>query len=104
MEGIRLLNEFFTRAKDDVLIAPVHISLYCVLLYLWMEKNCENPVAVCRNKLMELAKISARGTFYKTIKQLHESGFVKYLPKPNQFCQCLVYIMDPEKKMHEYRI
>jgi len=41
---------------------------------------------------MELAKISGVATYHKTIRELHEYGYIKYQPSYNRFSRSRIYI------------
>lgn len=72
-------------ALDDPRITTQHISLYAALLNLLHERKGENPLYVFRKDLMPVSKISGRATFYRTIKELHEYGYIDYTPSYNHF-------------------
>ncbi len=103
MEADKLLQDFMDWIEDDVSVSAVHISLYVSLLLQWQLNNHTNPVVICRDKMMSLAKISARGTYYKALDHLQEMGFIKYSPSMNQFNHTCVYIQDLSRKLKEYQ-
>lgn len=86
MEQLKSLSEFFTAIENDPRISITHIGIYAALLQYWRKHNYSNPVQACSREIMQLAKISARGTYHKIIKDLSEFGYIKYEPsyKRNQ--------------------
>ena len=86
------VNKFFTAIRDDCRISPVHISLFMAVVQHWNDNNRKNPICVFSKDLMRLAKISGVATYHKSIKELHEYGYIIYEPSFNQFCGSLIYI------------
>jgi hypothetical protein len=78
VEQLNQLEEFFTAIKDDPRINITHIGLYAALLQYWKKHNYVNPVQGYSYEIMELAKISARSTYQKIIKDLSVYGYIKY--------------------------
>jgi hypothetical protein len=87
---------FLNAIRDDGRIAPVHISLYLAILCYSSEHKEENPICVFSTDLMPLAKISAKGTYHRCVRDLHLYGFIKYIPSHNHFLGSLVYIIHVE--------
>lgn len=83
---------FIESVKEDSRINSTHISLYVSLVHQWMAKGKINPLAVYRQDIMSLCKISGTATYHKSIRELHEYGYIKYVPSFNHFLGSLVYI------------
>jgi hypothetical protein len=66
------------RLQDDPRIGPLHISLYLALCRLRAEAG--EPVRVSAPKLMRPAKIGGKTPYHRTIRELAEFGYIKYLP------------------------
>jgi hypothetical protein len=96
MYEIQSLSGFLTAIEDDPRINVTHISIYVALLKRWHEHQYENPVSVFSHEVMKLAKISGSATYHKSIKELHEYGYIKYTPSYNHFLGSLVYILNLE--------
>jgi hypothetical protein len=92
MEIFQPLADFYDTISDDVRIRTTHISLYLALLYEWNVKGCKNPLAIAREHLMKVAKISARQTYNKTMKELHLFGYITYVPSSNPLYGSHVYL------------
>ncbi|HMH32909.1 MAG TPA: hypothetical protein VK543_07755 [Puia sp.] len=92
---LRPAIEFIIAIKQDARISPVHISLYLALLYCQSEQ-CMNPIYIFSAQVMPLAKISGPATYHRTIRQLHEYGYIKYVPSYYHLLGSLVYF--PKKE------
>lgn len=92
MTEIEHINAFIKYAAEDGRIAPVHVSLYLALFTEWCKNNVQNPVTAYRNEIMRLAKISGRTTYQKCIQELHNYGYIRYVPSFNPFLGSLVYM------------
>ena len=91
-----LITDFLTDAKEDVRISPVHISLYLSLVYCLREQMV-NPVYIFSRQLMPLAKISGVATYHRTIRELHEYGYIRYVPSYYHLLGSLVYLSEIKK-------
>ena len=86
------LNNFLVAIRDDNRISAVHISLFIAIIQCWDNNNCNNPISVFSHDLMPLAKISGLATYHKSIKELHEYGYIKYQPSFDHYTKSLIYI------------
>lgn len=89
----QLLNAFMEAAKDDPRIGTGHISLYLSLIGIWGEKKFENPLSVFSHEIMPLCKIAGSATYHRSIKELHEYGYIQYTASYNHFLGSLVYFV-----------
>lgn len=94
MNYIRHLTGFFDKIQDDEQLNPTHISLYLALFQFWNLNHFRNPISISRNEMMKLSKISAYGTYHKCIKELHQFGYIEYLPSFNPYKGSLVHLFD----------
>ena len=78
MEQLKPLSEFFAAIENDPRISITHIGIYAALLQCWKKHNFTNPVQAYSREIMQLAKITARGTYQKIINDLSEYGYIKY--------------------------
>lgn len=67
---------------DDRLHAT-HVSLYISLFTLWNLNRFDNPISINREEVMKISKIGSKHTYHKCLKQLHEYGYLRYLPSHN---------------------
>ncbi len=92
MEPFEPLIEFYETIADDSRISVTHISLYMALLHQWNLNQGENPIHINRDNIMRAAKISARRTYNRCINELHEYGYIKYIPSSNPFSGSTIYL------------
>ena len=92
MEQLQSLSEFFAAIENDPRISITHIGIYAAVLQYWKKHDYNNPVQVHCREIMELAKISARATYFKVIKDLNEYGYIKYEPSYKRNQPSKVYI------------
>ena len=94
MNSIPELNKFFAAIREDPRISPVHISLFMAIVQHWNNNNCKSPVCAFSKDLMQLAKISGVATYHRSIKELHEYGYIVYQPSYNHFSGSLISLPD----------
>lgn len=87
------LSAFYALAVLDNRLNARHISLYMALFEYWNKADFQSPVTVRRAGLMELAKISGLATYHKTIRELHEYGYIRYAPSFHPGVGSLVYLV-----------
>lgn len=80
MNYIIQLNNSFKLFTDDDRITPYHISLYMALFHKWNNAKFRNPLSIARDDLMFLSKIGSANTYIKCLKELHNWGYIKYMP------------------------
>jgi len=98
MNYIKHLTGFFDRVVPDDRLNPTHISLYLSLFQFWNVNRFQNPISICREEVMRVSKICAKATYHKCMKDLHNYGYVKYIPSYNPFKGSLVHLVvfDPD--------
>ena len=94
MNYILQLSGFFQKVAVDNRLNPTHVSLYMAIFQFWNAERFQNPVSISRQELMRISKISAKATYHKCIKDLHNFGYIQYLPSYNPFKGSLVYLFD----------
>lgn len=92
MEVFQLMVNFYKVAGADGRIGPTHISLYMALLYRWHLSGGQNPILISRDGVMKAAKIYARGTYNKGMRELHCYGYIRYQPSSHPFLGSTVWI------------
>jgi len=93
-EQVKLLSAFLDQIRDDPRISPAHISLYTALISYWHEKKFEHPMSVFSREIMPLCKISGRATYVRSIRELHDYGYIHYIASYNHFLGSLVYFRE----------
>lgn len=96
MNYIRHLTGFFDLVIADERLNPTHISLYVALFQYWNVNRFRNPISISRSEIMKISKISAKGTYHKCMKELHEYGYIRYNPSYNPFRGSLVHLVNFE--------
>jgi hypothetical protein len=94
MNYIKHLSGFFERVAADDRLNPTHISIYVALFQIWNINRFQNPISISRSEMMRISKISAKATYHKVIKQLHEYGYIQYQPSYNPFKGSAVYLVN----------
>lgn len=79
------LLDFFHRIEEDVRITTAHISVYTSLWKLQQEQESKQPLRLFSREVMKICKISSYSTYHKTIRQLHEFGYILYEPSFNHY-------------------
>ena len=94
---IQQLTDFFVAINKDERIGTSHISLYMALFEFWNRNHFENPIAFTRKNLMDVSKISAISTYHKVIKDLHDLGYIIYVPSFHPANGSKAYLLSLEK-------
>lgn len=93
MNYIKHLTGFFDLVVKDERLNPTHISLYISLFQYWNVNRFQNPISISRSEIMRISKISAKATYHKCMKDLHQFGYIRYDPSYNPFRGSLVHLM-----------
>lgn len=77
--------------ERDPRIGVSHISLFCALLQ--EHANVEDDsISLKSGQIMKSAKIAGLATYHKCIRELHEYGYIRYLPSFNHRRKSKVYL------------
>lgn len=101
MNYIKHLAAFFDKVSKDLRFNPTHISLYMSLFQLWNRNLFRSPISISRSELMQISKISSKGTYHKCIKELHNYGYIRYSPSYNPLRGSWVYMFNFEDTSQE---
>ena len=101
MNYIKHLAAFFDKVSKDLRFNPTHISLYMSLFQLWNRNLFRSPISISRSELMQISKISSKGTYHKCIKELHNYGYIRYSPSYNPLRGSWVYMFNFEETSPE---
>jgi hypothetical protein len=99
MQQLQLLSDFFSAIEKDPRISITHIGIYAALLQCWKNHNCSNPVRANSKEIMQLAKITGRGTYFKIIKELSNYGYINYVPSNKRNRSSKFYVGLSENKI-----
>ncbi|MEO6729802.1 MAG: hypothetical protein ABIN01_01200 [Ferruginibacter sp.] len=89
-----LITNFITTAKEDPRVSMAHISLYTALVSYWFANGKTSPLCVFSHDIMPICKISGAATYHRSIRQLDEYGYIKYVPSFNHFLGSLVFLIN----------
>ena len=94
---VHILNDFFENIADDPRITTTHISLYMALFYQWSQYDFINPMEINRDRVTQLAKISSSVTYFKSLNNLHEFGYIDYMPAGHRYTKTTVCFLGCER-------
>ncbi|MFV0138771.1 MULTISPECIES: transcriptional regulator [unclassified Empedobacter] len=94
MNYIKHLSFFFQKVQSDPDISPSQISIYLALFNTWNRHQFSNPIVVIRDEIMRLSKIMSKSTYHRSMKILHDNGYIIYKPSYNPFLGSKVYLID----------
>jgi hypothetical protein len=80
MNYIKHLNQFMELVSVDDRLTPHHISVYLALFQQWNKNRFPEAIYICRNEIMQAAKVGSTRTYYKCLNALHEFGYIVYIP------------------------
>jgi hypothetical protein len=78
-----VIEDFMSRIRDDPRISRVHISIYVSLWKIWVEAGRPKQISFFRNDIKDMCKISSLTTYYKSLSELDEYGYIKYTASVN---------------------
>ncbi|MCM4158458.1 hypothetical protein FHG64_12805 [Antarcticibacterium flavum] len=85
MNYIKQLNSAFEKFYFDDRLNPTHISLYMALFQEWNSSRFAAEFFVNRRELMQVAKIGSKSTYHRCIVEMHQWGYLSYLPSNNPY-------------------
>lgn len=94
MELEAQLSRFYHKIETDARINATQICVYVALLIECTAHQGINPFPIQRRRIMGMSKISARSTFSRSMKELHRSGYIKYIPSQNPDISSMVCLHD----------
>lgn len=77
------LNRFFGKISADARINVTHISVFTAILQA-AGKLETGTLCMFGFELMQLAKISSGKTYYRTVRELSQFGYIAYEPSFNK--------------------
>jgi hypothetical protein len=90
--NVPYLSNFLKAIPGEPRITARHIALY---LAIFREIHPEFPdrgVPLRKDELMRFAKISGRATYFRCIHDLHEMGFIRYVPAGHRWMESVAYL------------
>lgn len=85
-DPLAILDSFITKAQEDPRMATAHICLFIGLWKQWQDSSHTEPnIAAFSSQIMRACKISSPSTYHKTIRELHQYGYISYKPSFNRY-------------------
>ncbi len=103
MNYIKHLTGFFDRIIADEHLNPSHISLYIALFQFWNINRFQNPISISRDEVMRISKIASKATYHKCMRELNDSGYVKYEPSFNPYRGSMVVLYNFSETPEPYQ-
>lgn len=91
---VRHYNAFFARIENDFRLRPTHLSIYSALFFMWNRCRWKNPISVSRAELMSLSKVGGTSTYYRCMHELHQFGYIVYMPSKDSIMGSLVRMIE----------
>lgn len=82
---IQHLNGIFGQFAKDSRLNPSHISLYMALFQLWNINYFDSDFYINRQEVMKLGKLGSKATYHRSIKDLDNFKYIRYMPSHNPF-------------------
>lgn len=93
MNYIIHLNAFLEKAAKEDWMVPHHYSLYMALFNTWNKLGFRKAFNVRREEIMRAAKIKAKCTYYRSLRELDARQYLVYLPSDSRFTPATVSII-----------
>lgn len=75
-----LICQFFEISANDARLAMPRLCVFLALINVWVFNFHRNPIIITRSEIMRLAKINAKTTYHKCIRDLKDAGYIEYYP------------------------
>ena len=93
MESLKLLSAFFESIEKDFRIGSTHIAIFSALVQFWIQKGMVNPIQAYSIEIQKIAKIMSPKTYHKCMRELHEYGYLFYVPTKNKNRRSSIYFI-----------
>lgn len=93
MDNLAQLTAYLHKVVSDRRLKPVHLSLTLAICDTWIKSNFEQPFRVSRSELMLSSRIRSNATYHKALKELLQSGYLKYTPSYHPVKASSVYLI-----------
>ncbi len=91
---IKHLESVTMQMAEDTRLNTSHVSMYLALFLIWNHNRFQNPLSINRSEVMKISKIGARATYHKCMTELHQWGYLKYVPSHNPLKGSLIYLFN----------
>lgn len=93
MDNLKPLSAFFLAIEKDFRISTTHIAIYAALLLFRIDKGFINPIQAYSIEIQKIAKIMSPKTYHKCMRELHEYGYLFYVPTKNKNRRSSIYFI-----------
>lgn len=93
MESLKLLSAFFESIEKDYRIGSTHIAIFAALVQFCIQKGMINPIQAYSMEIQKIAKIMSPKTYHKCMRELHEYGYLFYVPTKNKNRRSSIYFI-----------
>jgi hypothetical protein len=90
MTNLRLLHRFIEKSMHDPRLSPCHITVYLGIFSQWAANKFPSALAIVKDDIMTISKVTGRNSYYKVIRELHDFGYIEYLPSCGKHEKSLV--------------
>jgi len=77
--------------------------LYIALFQFWNINRFQNPISISRDEVMRISKIASKATYHKCMRELNDSGYVKYEPSFNPYRGSMVVLFNFSETPEPYQ-
>ena len=92
-----LFYSFMQKARADSRIGLSHITLYMAQLSIWYERNGAAPLYLFSREVKPLCKLAGPATYHRSIRQLHEYKYIRYVASNNHSLGSSMKLRDMRK-------
>jgi hypothetical protein len=81
---------------DDDNMTSVHFAVYISIFYHWNRKKFADNMRINRDDVMRIAGLGSCKTYYRVLHNLHDWGYITYVPSYHPSIPSRVTVHDPE--------
>ena len=85
MNYVQHLNALMETVRRDPRLNPTHISIYLSLFRLWNILRFPDSFYINREEVMSVAKVGAKGTYHRCMRELNDWNYIVYMPSHNPY-------------------
>ena len=86
--------ELYERLIRDDRIDLEHVNLFIGIYYWWVQNKYQNPIAITSKIVIQMSRIKNLSVYNKCMKDLHDFGYIKYIPSFHPELGSTIYIID----------
>lgn len=85
---------------EDGKMTSVHLAVYMALFYHWNGKKFMDNMPINREDVMYFACLVSKKLYYRVLHELHDWGYITYVPSHHPRKPSRVTVHDPEKPVY----